>query len=118
MKEIPIKCFSVSAVLLKYENGMPKALLLRRNERSILGGEWCHIAGDIEKGELAWQAALREIKEETGLLPDLFYSANFCEQYYRPDLECISVLPVFVGTCADNCAPSFNSNIWNVTPSA
>ena len=95
MSEIPIKCFSASAVLLKYENDNAKVLLLRRNVGSIFGNEWCRIAGDIEKGETAWQAILREIKEEIGLQPEILYSANICEQYYRPDLECISVLPVF-----------------------
>ncbi len=108
MSEIPIKCFSASAVLLKYENDNAKVLLLRRNEGSIFGNEWCHIAGDIEKGETAWQAVLREIKEETGLQPEILYSANFCEQYYRPDLECISVLPVFVGIISDNQSINLN----------
>jgi dATP pyrophosphohydrolase len=97
MHEIPVKCFQVSAVLLKYENDIVTVLMLRRSKESIFGKEWCHIAGSIENGETAWQAALREIREETGLQPEIFYSANFCEQYYRPDLECVTVLPVFVG---------------------
>ena len=33
----------------------------------------------------AWQAALREIKEETGLIPSEFYSADILEQFY--DIE-------------------------------
>ncbi|WP_312882971.1 NUDIX domain-containing protein [Rhizobium etli] len=37
-----------------------------RRTGSTLSGEWCQIAGGIEHGETAWQAALREAKEETG----------------------------------------------------
>ena len=40
---------------------------------------------------------LREIEEETGLIPDRFYSADILEQFYRPDQNCVILVPVFVG---------------------
>ena len=40
---------------------------------------------------------LREIEEETGLIPDRFYSADILEQLYRPDQNCVILVPVFVG---------------------
>ncbi|MBB3464556.1 8-oxo-dGTP pyrophosphatase MutT (NUDIX family) [Rhizobium sp. BK377] len=43
-------------------------LLLRRNHTLV--GEWCQIAGAIEEGEKAWEAALREVNEETNLTCD------------------------------------------------
>jgi dATP pyrophosphohydrolase len=43
-------------------------------------------------------AALREIEEEeTGLVPDRFNSADILEQFYRPDIDCVVLVPVFVG---------------------
>ncbi|WP_342077883.1 NUDIX domain-containing protein [Yoonia sp. SS1-5] len=69
-------------------------LLLRRNRR--LAGEWCQIAGAIEDGETASQAALRALKEETGLVPTRFYSGDICEEFYEADRDAITIAPVFV----------------------
>lgn len=95
MQEIPIKSFAVSVVVVR-DNGSGHDVLLLRRTRS-LAGEWCQIAGSIEPGETAWQAALRETKEETGLTLQRLYSADICEQFYEADRDAISLLPVFVG---------------------
>lgn len=58
--------------------------------------QWCQVAGGIEPGEKAWEAALREIKEETGLVPDVLYSADTCEQFYEVEKDSIWMAPVFV----------------------
>jgi len=55
------------------------------------------VSGRIEHGEKGWEAALREIKEETGLTPDRFYSANTLEAFYEVNQNCINLIPVFVG---------------------
>lgn len=95
MVDIPIRCFAVSVILLRVLDGEAQVLLLRRNHTLV--GEWCQIAGGIEEGEKAWEAALREVKEETGLTCDRLYSADICEQFYEADRDAISMLPVFVG---------------------
>ena len=95
-QEVPIRCFAVSAVLIRHKDGAAQVLLLRRTGVR-LGGEWCQIAGRIETGETAWQAALREIREETALVPHCLYSGDYCEQFYEADRECVSLVPVFVG---------------------
>lgn len=71
-----------------------EVLLLRRTQSNA--GEWCQIAGSIEPGETAWQAALREMKEETGLVPSRLYSADLCEQFYEVGTDSIWVAPIFV----------------------
>lgn len=95
MADIPIRSFAVSVVLLRSNDDRTEVLLLRRNHTLV--GEWCQIAGAIEEGEKAWGAALREVKEETGLDCRRFYSADICEQFYEADRDSISLLPVFVG---------------------
>jgi dATP pyrophosphohydrolase len=65
--EIPVRCGAVSVFVLSYAEGSSRVLLLRRT--GTLRGEWCQVAGAIEAGETAWQAALREVEEETGLRP-------------------------------------------------
>ena len=95
MTEIPIRCSAVSVVVLRIVPAGCEVLLLRRN--NTLVGEWCQIAGAIEEGEKAWEAALREVHEETNLTCERLYSADICEQFYEADRDAISLLPVFVG---------------------
>lgn len=106
MADIPIRCFAVSVVLLRTLAHEYEILLLRRNHTLI--GEWCQIAGGIEAGEKAWEAALREVREETGLACDRLYSADICEQFYEADRDAISMLPVFVGFVDAGAAVTIN----------
>lgn len=49
------------------------------------------------EGETASQAALREIREETGLTPIALYSADFVETFYMLSCNKVTFVPVFVG---------------------
>jgi len=93
--EIPIRAFIASLVAVRKAETRYEVLLLKRTQ--TLAGEWCQVAGKIEEGETAWQTALRELEEETGLKPDALYSADTCEQFYEADRDCITIAPVFVG---------------------
>ena len=53
--------------------------------------------GCIEANETAWQTALREVTEETGLRLAELWSGDFCEQFYEADKDRITMLPVFIG---------------------
>ncbi|MCY6381608.1 NUDIX hydrolase [Hoeflea prorocentri] len=94
MPEVPIRAFIASLVAL-CETGIGYEVLLLQRAQT-LAGEWCQIAGKFEDGETAWQAALHKLREETGLKPDRFYSADICEQFYEPDRDAITMAPVFV----------------------
>lgn len=96
-QEIPIKSFSIATYICKVEDGTCKHLIIRRRP-GYLGGSWQMISGRIEGGEKGWEAALREIKEETNLIPDRFYSANTLEAFYEVNQNCINLVPVFVGS--------------------
>lgn len=106
MAEIPIRSFGVSVVLLRNTGPETEVLLMRRNRTLV--GEWCQIAGGIEDGEKAWETALREVKEETGLDCDRLYSADICEQFYEADRDAISIFPVFVGFVDAGAAVTLN----------
>ncbi len=83
-QETPIASFSILAYLCWKRDNTGMYLVLKRSS-SYLTGTWQPISGRIEKGEKAWEAALREIKEETGLTPDRFYSTNQVESFYAVD---------------------------------
>ena len=92
---VRVNCSVASAVLLAQNERSPRLLLLRRSSAQ-LRDEWCHVAGGIEPGETAWQAALREIGEETGLAVQRFYSADYTEQFYEMKRNIIQIVPAFV----------------------
>lgn len=106
-REIPIKSFAISLFILKPRDDTFDLLLLRRTG-STLTGEWCQVAGGIEHGETAWQAALREAEEETGLCLTDLYSADICEQFYEPDRDAITLTPVFVAFAPTDCTVQLN----------
>jgi dATP pyrophosphohydrolase len=91
---VPVLCSAVLAFLLKQGKTEVKLLLMRR--ATTMNGKWCQVAGSIEAGETAWQAAIREVKEETGISRTDLWSADICEQFYGSHNERIMMLPVFV----------------------
>ncbi|MGL4490364.1 MAG: NUDIX hydrolase [Rhizobiaceae bacterium] len=94
MPEIPIRAFIVSLVAVRKTGTQHEVLLLRRKQSLV--GEWCQIAGKIDDAETAWQAAKRELFEETGLTPVALYTGDICEQFYEADRDAITIAPVFV----------------------
>ena len=69
---IPIRSVVVSAVLLSKIESEIKLLLMKR----VKGDYWCHVAGKVEEKETASQVLLREIKEETAILPQRLFSVD------------------------------------------
>jgi len=104
---IPVQSFSCSIFILRETGIETQVLLMRRT--GTLAGTWCHVAGGIEAGESAWQTAVRETREETGLTLSSLWSADVLEQFYEVDKECITVVPVFVGFVPPDAQVFLNS---------
>lgn len=100
-EEVPIKSFTIAAYICRIESGNARFLIMKR-QTSYLSNTWQMVSGKIENGEKAWEAALREIREETGLKPDRFYSAEEVELFYEVSQNCINIVPVFVGFIDSN----------------
>jgi dATP pyrophosphohydrolase len=62
--------------------GTHELLQLRRAPGEPLAGAWSVCRGGIEDGETAWQAALRELVEETGIRPAEFYQLDTIDLFY------------------------------------
>lgn len=57
-------------------------LQLRRSADDFLGGAWSTVRGGMKEGEKAWEAALRELREETGVEPGEFYQLDTVDIFY------------------------------------
>jgi len=95
-QEVPVKSLSIAAYVCRIKGGACQHLILQRVP-GHLGETWQMVSGVLETGETALQAALREINEETGLVPERFFSANMLEGFYEIQQNCINLVPVFVG---------------------
>ena len=70
-------------------------LLLKRSEGQPYPGLWQMVTGKIKANEKAYQTAIREIKEETGLVPVQLWVAPTINSFYEPNSDAISMIPVF-----------------------
>ena len=96
LQEVPIKSYSIAVYICRISEGTCQHLIIKRTPGQ-LGETWQMISGLLEAGETAIQAALREIGEETGLVPERLFSANVLEGFYEIQRNCIALVPVFVG---------------------
>ena len=81
-------------VYRKTEHGI-KYLILKRAKTKMYEHLWQGVAGKIEKGEQAWQAAIRELKEETDLDPVKIFIADHVSKFYETHGDRINLVPVF-----------------------
>ncbi|HEX7338654.1 MAG TPA: NUDIX domain-containing protein [Rhodanobacteraceae bacterium] len=92
---VPVRCAMVSLVVLRGRGDACEVLLLRRASH-YMHGAWTYVAGHVEAGETGWQAALRELDEETALTPDALYSSGHVESFYNAADNVVELVPAFV----------------------
>lgn len=81
-------------IFSEIEEGL-KFLLLKRSDKVIYPGIWQPVTGKIKKNETAYEAAIREIKEETGIVPKKLWVIPNINTFYNHNKDVISFIPVF-----------------------
>lgn len=72
-------------------------------------GVWSLCRGAIEPGETAVEAAVRELREETGLVPTALYRMGTLEQFYTSDGDTVWHVPFFFAAVPAEAAIELNN---------
>jgi 8-oxo-dGTP pyrophosphatase MutT (NUDIX family) len=90
----------VDTYALRGAGAQLQVLVLRRGPRGRNPGSWETVHGTIESGETPVQASLRELREETGLVPQKFYNLSRTEAFYQHKTDELAMIPVFAAFVA------------------
>ena len=90
-----LKIRVIDAYVFRKTKAGIKYLILKRAETKMYEHLWQGVAGKIEKGEQAWEAAIRELKEETNLDPSMLFVADHVSKFYEKHGDRINFVPVF-----------------------
>jgi dATP pyrophosphohydrolase len=85
----------VDVYVLRGVGAALECLLLRRAVGGRCPGSWETVHGHIEGDELPDRAALRELQEETGLVPVKLYNLSRVECFYQHRRDEVALVPVF-----------------------
>ncbi|MBS3944334.1 MAG: NUDIX pyrophosphatase [Melioribacter sp.] len=77
-------------------------LLLKRADYERYPDIWQMVTGSVNENEKAFTAALREIKEETGLVPEKFWIVPNVNSFYSPERDIVIMIPVFAAQVSEN----------------
>jgi dATP pyrophosphohydrolase len=90
----------VDVYVLRGEEAALECLVLQRGAAGRCPGSWETVHGHIEGAELPSAAALRELEEETGLVPLRFYNLSRVECFYQHRRDEVALVPVFAAFVA------------------
>ena len=90
------------------DGSLRELLQLRRAKGEVLEGVWGPVHGRVERGETAWQAALRELREEAGLTPAEFYQLDTINQFYLVAGDCVWHVPGFCAVVGRDAPVTLN----------
>lgn len=85
--------------------GSLRFLIMKRSSGRMYDGIWHCVHGKIREGEPAWQAARRELKEETGLIPVSMWTADTMSSFYEADSDRVNLVPVFAVEVEEGSCP-------------
>ena len=85
----------VDCHIFRWENEKPVFLLLKRSKNQIYPDAWQCVTGKIEKNETPNDAAIRELKEETGLTPISMWIVDQVNHFFEVKSNRMNLIPVF-----------------------
>jgi dATP pyrophosphohydrolase len=93
MTEVVVRLIDLH--VMRRVNEEPQFLIMQRSSGEIYEGVWQGVTGKIHSGEQAWQTALRELQEETGLNPLQMWTVDHVNLFYESATDALNCIPVF-----------------------
>jgi dATP pyrophosphohydrolase len=101
-----IECRIIELCVFRFAGEGPEYLLLRRaHGERLYPGIWQFVTGSVEAGEKAWQAALRELQEETGFRSERFWVVSYVGRFYDPAEDVVHLTPFFAAQVHSDACP-------------
>lgn len=98
----------VDVYVYRREQEGVKVLLLERAPDVVYAGQWRMVGGKVRTTEKAYEAGLRELKEETGLVPKLFWTLPSVNQFYDARTDEVHQVPAFAAEVSAPCTILLN----------
>ncbi|MGD8427674.1 MAG: NUDIX domain-containing protein [Balneolaceae bacterium] len=90
------------------EQNKVKHLIFKRTTDVIYSHQWRMIGGKVKNKEKAYEAALRELAEETGIQPSLFWTIPSLNSFYEHQTDTIHQIPAFAAEIEPGKIPELN----------
>jgi dATP pyrophosphohydrolase len=105
-----IVCRIVEVSVFRFINDRPEYLMLKRSpDEKLYPDLWQLVSGSLNDGEKAFDAALRELQEETGLKPKRFWVVPHANMFYDPAYDAVNVSPLFAAQVDVEEEPTLSS---------
>ena len=104
-----IRCTHIEVYVFRRRAGRVEFLALRRSPARSLSGIWQPVTGKIDRGETMLDAAVRELREETGLLPRRWWALETTTVFTDPGSDSVLVLPLFVAEVEPRAAVTLST---------
>lgn len=86
----------VEVCVFRFRKSKPEYLMLKRSSaEKIYPNLWQIVSGSIDKNEKAYEAALRELNEETGFRPQHFWVVPHVNSFYDPQYDSMNLSAFF-----------------------
>jgi len=96
----------VEVCVFRFTDNGPEYLLLKRSAgEKEYPGLWQLVSGSIEGKERAFEAALRELQEETGFTPEHFWVVPHVSTFYDPSNDSMNMTSVFAAQVPPGAEP-------------
>ncbi|MBE2279861.1 MAG: NUDIX pyrophosphatase [Ignavibacteriaceae bacterium] len=91
-----VKSDMVEIHICRYSEDHHSFLVLKRAETENYPNLWQPVTGRVHENESAIQGAMREIKEETGLMPKKLWVVPQVNTFFSPLTDSVNLIPVFL----------------------
>ena len=109
-----IHLYYIAVLILRVVDDEAQILLVKRAPGRYMADTWQLVTGGLEPGEEAWKAALREMREETGLVPFELYRLSTLTRFYRSDNDSLNTAPMFCALVNEGARAVLNNELTAV----